>query len=487
MSAMTPTPPVIPGYTVHGLLGRGGMAEVWLATQDSLQRKVAVKLLLDDADDSFTRRFIREAHTVASLRHPAIITIHDINRLPDGRPYLAMEFVGGGDLTQFRGHPLPPERALAILRQVAEGLAVVHDRGLIHRDIKPANLLCRDADQVVISDFGIAKDLRVDSELTQAGVAVGSPAYSSPEQAQCLTVDRRTDLYSLGVILLELLTGRNPYKADSYAQTVANHLHLPPPTLPPELRHLQALLQRLLARNPDDRFPDCRALLAALDRLPSAPRLPLAARLGGFRHRGWLFAAFLAIGLAASWPSLARQVTLWRTLHAAEQHLEAGRLVTPARDNAQLLYQEVLRLDPGNTRALAGLERVKQARIAQWLTLAEQRFAENRLAQPANDNAIHYFGQVLTLAKDHPPAKQGLQRIAAASLGLAKDALERRDVAEARRQIATGLLAAPDHAGLKALQDQLREPAKPKADAAAPRKAAPKSSPIKRFFKKLWG
>ncbi|HEX5278431.1 MAG TPA: hypothetical protein VFW42_12285, partial [Fluviicoccus sp.] len=119
--------------------------------------------------------------------------------------------------------------------------------------------------------------------------------------------------------------------------------------------------------------------------------------------------------------------------------------------------------------------------------LAEQRFAENRLSQPAGDNAIDYFRQVQALAKDNPPAKQGLQRIAAVSLALARDAVERRDVAEARRQIATGLLAVPDHAGLQALQDQLREPAKPKAD-DAPRKTAPKkSSPIRRFFKKLWG
>jgi len=214
---MIPVPPLIPGYTVHGLLGQGGMAEVWLATQESLQRKVAIKLLLDTSDDQFTRRFIREAHIVASLHHPAIVTIHDIGQLADGRHYLAMEFLGGGDLAQFKGHALAPERVLAIARQVAAGLDIIHDKGLVHRDLKPANLLFRDPDHIVISDFGIARNPDIDSDLTQEGVVVGSPAYSSPEQSQCQALDRRSDLYSLGVILAELLLGRNPFRGDSYA------------------------------------------------------------------------------------------------------------------------------------------------------------------------------------------------------------------------------------------------------------------------------
>lgn len=199
----------IPGYSVQGRLGRGGMAEVYLATQESLHRQVAIKVLQRLDDEAFAKRFIKEAHLVASLHHPAIITIHDIGRLADGRPYIAMEFVAGGDLAQHRGERFEPQRALTLIRQIASALVVVHDKGMIHRDIKPANILFREDGTAVLSDFGIAKELALDSDLTQHDVAVGSPAYSSPEQAQCLPLDPRSDIYSLGVIFLELLIGTN--------------------------------------------------------------------------------------------------------------------------------------------------------------------------------------------------------------------------------------------------------------------------------------
>ncbi len=133
----------IPGYLVHGRLGKGGMAEVYLATQESLHRQVAIKVLLSADDEAFSKRFIKEGHIVASLHHPSIITIYDIDQLPDGRYYLAMEFVAGGDLAQHKGEVFEAQRAFTIVRQIASGLAVVHDKGMVHRDIKPANILFR--------------------------------------------------------------------------------------------------------------------------------------------------------------------------------------------------------------------------------------------------------------------------------------------------------------------------------------------------------
>ncbi|WP_443190308.1 serine/threonine-protein kinase, partial [Pseudomonas indica] len=259
--------PEIPGYIVHSRLGTGGMAEVFLATQESLHRKVAVKVLLSANDEAFNKRFIREGHIVASLHHPSIITIHDIDKLADGRYYLAMEYVGGGDLSQRKGEIFHPKRALDIVRQIATGLAVVHEHGMIHRDVKPANILFRDDGSVVITDFGIAKALEMDSELTGIGIAIGSPAYSSPEQTQCLPLDARTDIYSLGVVLQEMLTGVNPFRGPSYTQTVMNHVQMEPPPLPIHLVAYQPLLDRMLAKRPDERFTSCRALLQALDEL----------------------------------------------------------------------------------------------------------------------------------------------------------------------------------------------------------------------------
>ncbi len=486
---MSPTPPVIPGYTLHHLLGRGGMAEVWLATQDSLQRQVAIKLLLDTRDEQLARRFTREAHTVAALRHPAIVTIHDIALLPDGRPWLSMEFLGGGDLTRYRGQALPPDEATAILRQAAEGLAIVHDKGLVHRDIKPANLLFRDDGQLVISDFGIARPLDADSDLTQEGIAVGSPAYSSPEQSQGLPVDGRADLYSLGVVFAELLTGRNPYKGDSYAQTVSNHLTMDIPVLPPALRRFQPVLDRLLAREPADRFPDARALLAALDAIPnsepsSATRQPAAPKTVPRALIAGLAALALLGGGALAWKPL----TLWHTLHQADRQLEAGHLTGP--DSADALYRDVLQHDPANTRAQAGLAKVRTARAAQAVQRGETRLAEGKVAEPAKDSALSAFREALAIEPGNAAAKAGLHRIAMISLGLAKAAREEGRMDEAKKQLRTGLDAEPDEPGLlalKAAQEKTPETAEAEASSSGGKsRAGRRDNAVSRFFRKLW-
>lgn len=424
----------IPGYTLHGPLGQGGMAEVHLATQQSLQRKVAIKILSRSEDQEFIQRFIKEGHLVASLHHPSIITIYDIDQLADGRHYLAMEYLPGGDLAQHKGEVFAPERALAIVRQIASGLAVVHDKGLVHRDVKPANILFRSDGTAVLTDFGVAKDLDLDSELTQFGIAVGSPAYSSPEQAQCQPLDARSDIYSLGVILLEMLSGTNPFRGSNYTQTVMNHVQMAPPLLPTPLAACQGLLVRMLAKDPEQRFPDCRALLAALDKIEfvdpdetrigpavglSASRVdtsPAAVAEQSARPRKALLPVLLTV--------LALVVTLtagglyWRQkmqidalLVQAEQRLAEGQLVDPAQDNAEHYFREVLRLDEGNQVALEGLERVTAARIAGLLSVGEQRLSEGQLLEPAQDSADYYFREALALDPQHPGALDGLRRL----------------------------------------------------------------------------
>lgn len=413
----------IPGYTLHGFLGKGGMAEVYLATQESLQRKVAIKVLSNVEDRAYILRFIKEGHLVASLHHPSIITIYDIDQLADGRYYLAMEYLSGGDLTRHKGEIFEPERALAIIRQIASGLQVVHDKGLIHRDVKPANILFRADGTAVLTDFGVAKDVDVDSELTHFGIAVGSPAYSSPEQAQCEPLDARSDIYSLGVILLEMLTGSNPFRGGSYTQTVMNHLQMPVPELPPTLAPLQGVLECMLAKEPAERFADCRELLAALDESEShdlgKTRIsPNAAtsRTDGAKRRGRLLPVSLGVLLLAAVLTggalyLRQQMQIDDLLAQAEQRLSRHQLVEPVQDSAEHYFREVLRLDRDNAKALAGLERVRQARIDGWLALGEQRLGEGRLVEPADDNADFYFRQALALEDGNAGALDGLRRV----------------------------------------------------------------------------
>ena len=257
----------IPGYTVHHLIGKGGMASVYLATQESLNRQVAIKVLADFGDPSAEERFFTEARTVAALSHPHIITVYDVAHLKDGRPYISMEYLAGGDLDRLKGQAVEVRYALELIRQVAKGLDTVHKKDIIHRDIKPANILFREDGTVALSDFGIAKDLSVDTELTQAGISVGSPSYSSPEQIYGKRIDQRSDIYSLGVVLLELLQGNNLYKGGNYAETVINHTERSIPGLSALENQHQILLGKMLAKLPEQRHQTVADLIRDIDSL----------------------------------------------------------------------------------------------------------------------------------------------------------------------------------------------------------------------------
>lgn len=272
---------IIPGYDIDGEIGEGAMASVYLATQRSLERKVALKVMAAAlaADPSFCERFLREGKTLARLSHPHTVTIHDIGNVGE-LYYMAMEYLPNGTLKERIAAGLTPEQGLVYIRQIASALGYAHAQGLVHRDVKPANILFRADGTAVLSDFGIAKSLDDRTQFTQAGFAVGTPSYMSPEQARGQEIDGRADLYALGVVLYEILVGKLPYNGTDALSTALAHLTEPLPELPLHHGRYQEVLKKLLAKDPAQRFPDAAALLLALDRLPlEAPNEALEATL----------------------------------------------------------------------------------------------------------------------------------------------------------------------------------------------------------------
>lgn len=260
----------IPGYSIERLLAEGGMASVYLARQHSLDRPVAVKLLRKFDNPSQAQRFFNEGRIIASLQHRNIITIYDLGVI-DERHFLAMEYLAGGDLRQRIKSGISPEQVLELLETLANCLSFVHRKGIIHRDIKPENILFRLDGSAVLTDFGVAKHMVADSHLTMDGIALGSPYYLSPEQAQCREVDGRADIYSLGIIAYEMLTGQKPFQGDSPLETIMAHLNHELPALPVGLKRFQPLLERMIAINPRDRFASASELVDHLHQLRGQP------------------------------------------------------------------------------------------------------------------------------------------------------------------------------------------------------------------------
>jgi eukaryotic-like serine/threonine-protein kinase len=325
-------------YELEELVGSGGMSSVFRARDLQLERQVAVKILLERyaGDPEYLERFRREARAVARLSHPNIVTVIDRGD-DDGRQYIVFEHVDGENLKELvvRSGRLPVRRALELALSVADGLAFAHEQGLVHRDVKPQNVLLSSEGEVKVTDFGIARSIHVDHGVTQTGTVLGTGEYLAPEQASGKPVSPATDVYSLGVVLWELLTGDVPFTGENFVAVALQHVNDPPPNLravrPDVSPRLAATVERALAKDPAQRFPsmaalarELRACLAELDTdasalveddaaltfvtrptAPAAPPAPAPARVGRRRPARsrrsplvWALLALLVAGVA---------------------------------------------------------------------------------------------------------------------------------------------------------------------------------------------
>ncbi|MGV0743536.1 Stk1 family PASTA domain-containing Ser/Thr kinase [Mycolicibacterium sp. XJ870] len=277
-------------YELGEILGFGGMSEVHIARDTRLHRDVAVKVLRADLarDPSFYLRFRREAQNAAALNHPAIVAVYDTGEAetPNGPlPYIVMEYVEGvtlRDIVHTEG-PIPPQRAIEIIADACQALNFSHQHGIIHRDVKPANIMISKNNAVKVMDFGIARALAdTGNSVTQTAAVIGTAQYLSPEQARGETVDARSDVYSLGCVLYEILTGEPPFVGDSPVAVAYQHVREDP--VPPSQRHqgispeLDAVVLKALAKNPDNRYQSAAEMRTDLIRVhsgqaPDAPKV----------------------------------------------------------------------------------------------------------------------------------------------------------------------------------------------------------------------
>jgi serine/threonine protein kinase len=457
----------IPGFDVKRTIGRGGMATVYLAIQQSLEREVVLKTLDTTHDESgdFFERFLKEGRIIASLRHPHIVTIFDIGTADDV-VYIAMEYVDGGDLRAKIENRLAPVRGLDLVSKIGQALAYAHKNDIIHRDVKPANILFRSDGTPLLSDFGIAKDATVDKELTSTGTILGSPFYMSPEQAEGLTVDGRTDLYSLGVIFYEMLTGEKPYEGDSAIKVIMKHIQSPVPTLPPELDQFQPLLNRMMAKNRDQRVADAEELVEEVDELRKqvegkkgrgtmtlhALKLPLTATS---RHRRdaltgrssktkrmLILAAVMLAVLGGLGAYIVGQINKPPALLVRNPPPPAPP--TQSGGNASTGTQTV------TTANGSAINRQDTSRALEWL--ARNSLRQDRLMSPPADNAHYYFSRLLDLNPENKAAKQGFSAIAERFVVLAEEEFSRKNYDQAQAYITLGLQVEPNNRGLTTLR-----------------------------------
>ena len=459
------------------------MATVYLAIQESLSRPVVLKMLdsvsLERSAD-LVDRFLSEGRILASLNHPNIITIYDIG-VADGIMYISMEYVQGGDLKQRLELSISPEEALEYMAQVARALGEAHKRGIVHRDVKPANILFKD-NTPILTDFGIAKYVDTESDLTSTGIFLGSPNYVSPEQAGGSKLDGRADIYSLGCILYEMLTGKKPYVSDSVIDIIIKHRQAPIPKLPKELSDYQALLNRMMAKKRDERFPDTESLLIEIEKLR---KQHLFNTTGEFERSGEHTQNTFQTQQRRKQRILIGLILISLVVFSSLKYVEI-RLKSPVAVNASEV--STLTILDGTTAAITPVaattppvpspgsessadttesssvvevsaaarepEPPVNTEVVKALKfLGKQSLDAYKLTYPPEDNAYYYYSRLLEIEPGSPEGINGITEIANRYAYLAEQAVLNNENEKASAFVDIGLRINPQNEALLALKD----------------------------------
>ena len=504
----------IAGYKVHNLLAKGGMATIYLAEQESLQRQVVLKFLNPKLDESIQKRFIDEGRIIASLEHPNIITVFDVVST-ERYKFLAMEYLQGGDLENRLKTKVGIYDALMIISKISDALHLIHKQGIIHGDIKPANVLFRANGCPLLTDFGISHQVEVKKEIDTDDDVYASPTYASPELIQGKPFDYRTDIYSLGIMMYEMLVGEKPYTGATEMEIIANSILEPIPQLPESLKELQPLLISLLAKLPEDRLSDCKLVVRFIQKyLKDHPDLKSQSSVSklidndvvveyvskkkkdkkGEKEKkpahGYINLLFLTLLLVfVIWLN---KEPLWQQLmelynsptaeivdnkipdKAKNVQIDAEqKRIEKIQSENELLKQENLISQQTEeiTRIKQELENQKQK--ARQKQLNRQRTINNllkkgnsglkdyRLTTPLNNNALYYFQKVLEMDAANKQAKKGIEDVVYRYELLARGEVDKYNYQKAQYYISAGLNIDSDNKRLLDLKEQANVQSEP--------------------------